>query len=68
MAAAQLNHGIDLNANSQHSVKAMLIQKHLNELEKYNQNRNQDENASVEEIDVDGSGSIDFDEFRIVSF
>ena len=35
MAAAQLNHGIDLNANSQHSVKAMLIQKHLNELEKY---------------------------------
>jgi len=22
----------------------------------------------VEEIDVDGSGSIDFDEFRIVSF
>jgi len=53
MAAAQLNHSIDLNANSQHSVKAMLIQKHLNELEKYNQNRNQDENASVEEIDVD---------------
>ena len=53
MAAAQLNHGIDLNGNSQHSVKAMLIQKHLNELEKYNQNRNQDENASVEEIDVD---------------
>jgi len=54
MAAAQLNHATmvpDLNASSQHSVKAMLIQKHLNELEKYQINKNADETNS--DIDVD---------------
>ena len=54
MAAAQLNHATmvpDLNASSQHSVKAMLIQKHLSELEKYQINKNADETNS--DIDVD---------------
>ena len=54
MAAAQLNHATmvpDLNASSQHSVKAMLIQKHLSELEKYQINKNSDETNS--DIDVD---------------
>ena len=39
MAAAQLNHALvpNLASSEQHSVKAMLIQKHLNELEKFQQ-------------------------------
>ena len=58
MAAAQLNHGMvpDLNGSSQHSVKAMLLQKHLSELEKYGQNMGQN-GTMIEEIDVDSPGT-----------
>jgi hypothetical protein len=53
MAAAQLNVGIG-QLNDQHSVKAMLLQKHLNELEKYQQNQNSNEHCQIQEIDETG--------------
>lgn len=55
MAAAQLNVGSLGQLNDQHSVKAMLLQKHLNELEKYQQNQHivnaQIDACTVQEID-----------------
>ena len=65
MAAAQLNHATmmpDLNASAHHSVKAMLIQKHLNELEKYQINNNADETNS--DIDVDSPNDSGFNNKR----
>jgi len=54
MAAAQFTNMVP-DLSGQNSMKAMLIQKHLSELEQFNKARNEE----IEEIDVDNSSSND---------